>query len=457
MGLAGILDGLSAGTLSLILFGLMLIGILSGLHVSFVLAASATVFLYLLMGPPGLALVYLRVWKVTTMFVLAAIPMFVFMGVMLERSGIAEELFDAIYKWFGGLRGGLAMGTIVICAIFAACTGILGAALVTMAYIALPAMLNKNYKKDLALGAVTGGSVLGPTIPPSVPLITMGLFGMTSIGGLFAAGLGAGIVVAIFMIIIIAVRCYLLPGGEELGPPIPKEERASWGEKFKSLRGLILPGILIIAVLGSIFSGIATPTEAAGVGAFGAVVCAVIHRRLTWTVWKEATIRTFRTTGMVMWIVLGAYAFSGAFGLCGGAQLVIDTLGGLGGHMPFLLILAVTIVLGFFMPIGALCMITAPIIFPVCDAVGVSRFWFGAVWLLARETAPISPPFGFCLFYMRGLLPDVAPGATMGNVYKSVFPYIIALVLGIVVIWVFPPIATWLPGLMGLERAVAGA
>ena len=219
---------LGPGTLSLILVGLLILGLGLGVPVAFTLLGSAGLLIFVFFGWKSAASIYWMMFAGMNTFVLAAIPLFIFMGVVLERSGIAEQLFDAMYKWLGRLRGGLAVGTIVICAIFAACTGIVGAAVVTMAYVALPAMLKRGYKKDLAIGAVTGGGTLGPLIPPSVPMITLGLFGQVSIGGLFMSGVFSGLLVAFVMVLIILVRCYFFD--PELGPSLPKE-RASAGKR----------------------------------------------------------------------------------------------------------------------------------------------------------------------------------------------------------------------------------
>lgn len=435
-------------SLPVILVGLLLFSMALGLPVAFALGGSATVFLLIFWGWTGVNTAFLKVWTGMNTFVLAAIPLFIFMGIILERSGIAEELYDAVHKWLGGLRGGLAIGTIIICAIFAACTGITGAATVTMGYIALPAMLKRGYKKDLALGAVTGGGTLGPLIPPSVNFVFIGLFGLTSIGGLFAAGVFSGLLVAILMIIGIFIRCYFID--PELGPGVPPEERASWREKFVSLRGLILPILLIMAVLGSIVSGAATPTEGAGIGAFGSLLCAAVHRKLSWQVFKQSTLRAFRVSVYIMIIAYGAFAFNGAFAKSGGAPLVTDVILGVPGGRwaPVIAMMVLILILGTFMELSPVTMIMAPIMFPIIRALGFSDIWFGTLWCIAGLTGFISPPFGYNLFYMRGIVPDIDPTITMGNIYRSVIPYVIALVSGGIIIMLFPPIATWLPSVL---------
>jgi len=212
-------------------------------------------------------------------FVLVAIPMFIFMANMLQRSGIADDLYQAMYLWMGRLRGGLAMGTVGICAIFAAMSGISGAATVSMGLIALPSMLKRGYDKDIAVGSISAGGALGILIPPSVTMIILGLFANVSVGALFAGGVFAGLLLAALFMVYIGIRCFFQ---KNLGPPVPEEERVSWTKKFAHLRALVLPIALIIAVLGSIFTGIATPTEAASVGAFGSIICAVVYRQLNW-------------------------------------------------------------------------------------------------------------------------------------------------------------------------------
>jgi len=249
------------------------------------------------------------------------------------------------------------------------------------------------------------------------------------------------------MIIIIAIRCHFDPS---LGPEVPPEERPSWGEKLASLRGTILPALLILAVLGSIFSGIATPTEGAGIGALGSLLCAGVHRKLSWKVFHASVIRGFRVSVYIMFICFGAYAFNAAFAISGSGPLITNAILSIPGGRwaPVIAMIVLILILGTFMELGPITMIMAPIMFPIVRELGFSDIWFGTLWCIAGLVGFISPPFGYNLFYMRGIVPDIDKSITMGNIYHSVIPYVIALVASITIIALFPPIATWLPSVL---------
>jgi len=232
---------------------------------------------------------------------------------------------------------------------------------------------------------------------------------------------------------------------------VPHSERPSWSEKFRSLRGLILPVILIVAVLGAIFTGAATPIEAASVGAVGSLICTAVHRKLTWSLMKEVTIRAFGITTFIMWIVLGAYAFQAGFGMAGGATLANTALIGLAEvnrWLPVVISVSAIIILGTFMPAEIVVIITAPTLFPLIRLLGFSDIWFGIIMVLSIMIGFLSPPFGYNLFYMKGILPEIDKSITMGMVYHSIVPYIVSLGLAIIIISIFPEIATWLPGIL---------
>ena len=267
------------GTITILLFVVMIVGLLTGAPLVTVMGGTSVIFTYFLLGPQALMNVAGNTFGVMQNFIITAIPLFILMGSVLERSGLAVDLYEMMYKCFGGVRGGLAVGTVIICMIFAAMCGISGAATVTMGLIALPSMLTRAYKKDIAIGCIAAGGALGILIPPSVPMILYGLFAGESIGALFASGVLPGILLGGLFIVYILVRCYLQP---DLAPALPKEERATWEEKIQSLKAVIAPMLLIVAVLGSIFGGVATPSEAAAIGALGALACAAVTRKLTW-------------------------------------------------------------------------------------------------------------------------------------------------------------------------------
>jgi len=286
--------------LTLILFGSMMLVVLSGLPVAFALGGIAVVFILVLEGHHFLGSVVMNTYGGMTNYLLVAVPLFVFMSSMLEKSNLADDFFDAIQRWVGGLRGGLAVGTVLMSVALAAMVGISAASTAILGLVALPAMLKRGYNKEIALGSVQAGGALGVLIPPSVLMIILALFGQLSVGQLFIGGIIPGIVLGSLFILYIVVRCRLQP---HLGPAVPPEERANWRQRFASLRIIIFPILLIMAVMGTIFAGIATVTEAAGVGALGSILIAAVYRRLTWQRFKEACYGTLRVSCMIMWII----------------------------------------------------------------------------------------------------------------------------------------------------------
>jgi len=445
---------MSVEFITIAMFGLMFLLLVTGLPLAFGLGAIGLAFsLWLWGGPAAATTVVYTTNNVMRMFILVAIPLFIFMGIILEISGIADDLYDAIYKWMGGLKGGLAMGTIGICALIAAMVGVSGAATVTMGLIALPSMVKRGYDKRMITGAIQAGGSLGFLIPPSIIAIIYGMLARVSIGKLFAAGVGPGFMLAAFYIIYIGIRCRLQP---QMGPAIPVEDRVGWREKFISLRGLILPGALIAMVLGFIILGITSPTEASAAGAAGALICAAIHRRLNWAVFNEAVIRTARITGIIMWVVVGALAFSTVYDGLGAAKMVEAFISGLplGPYGILILMQLSFFILGMMLDDTAILFITLPVYVPLIRFLGFDPVWFGILYIVNMQMAFITPPFGYTLFYMLGIVKDlyrtgtISEEITIGDVYRSVWPFVALQALGlIIIIWV-PVIAMWLPNLV---------
>jgi tripartite ATP-independent transporter DctM subunit len=354
---------------------------------------------------------------------------------------VAADLYDMMHQWFGGLRGGLAIGTVLICVIFAAMSGISGAAVVTMGTIALPKMLERGYDKKLSLGAINAGGGWGILIPPSILMVLYSLLTEVSVGRLFAAGIGPGLTLFVLVSIYILGRCWLQP---ELGPALPKDERASWGQKIRALKAVILPILIVVIVLGAIFGGFATPTEAAAIGVFGAMVATGINRQLNWAVIHDASIATLKLTALVMWILFAAHAFSTAYTALGAQSLIQNIMsmipGGRWGALFFMLV-----VLFFFGmvldPVGIM-LITLPVFLPVVRDAGFDPIWFGILFIIMMEVGYMTPPFGFNLFYLKGVAP---PDVTMGDIYASVTPYVIVTLIGVLLIILIPEIATYLP------------
>lgn len=424
-----------------LMFGSLLVLLFVGTPVAFILGGLATIFAVIYLGPGSLTLVSSNVYGNMDNFVLIAIPLFIFMGNILQHSDIAEEVFDAMYKWFGGLKGGLAVATVLVCTIFAALTGAAATATVAMGIIALPAMLKRGYNKRLAIGSIASGGTLGVLIPPSVLMIIYGLFASESIGKLFAGGVMAGILMSFLFCAYILIVSYVK---KDLAPSIPKEEMPSWKERFISLKGVILPVLLIIGVLGSIFAGIATATEAASIGALGSLICAALKRQLNKKVLQESCVATLRLTAMVVWIMFGSSAFAALFASVGAVEAIRVMVTSLPISPYFLLfaLFAILFVMGMFIDPGAIIMLTVPIILPIVKTFGFDPVWFGVLFIMVMMTGYVTPPFGFNLFYMKAVVPE---GTTMEDIYVSVIPFILLMILSIIICVLVPEFITYIP------------
>jgi len=435
---------MSIELITLLLFGSMLLFLVMGLPLAFTLSGVGLVFIAIFWSTEAFYTIVQRVWGLFLHPTLAALPLFFFMAVMLERSGLAEDLYSAMHKWFGPVRGGLAAGTVVICTIFAAMSGISGAATVTMGLIALPAMLKRGYDKSLALGSIAAGGVLGILIPPSTVAIVWGIWGRVSIGKMFIGGVFPGLLLSSMYITYILVRSYLQP---HLAPALPPEERATWREKLVALRAVILPISLILAVLGSLFFGIATITECAAIGATGAFICACIYRKIGWQMFKETCYRTLRLSSFVCFIFIGGITFAAIYAYVGAHELIESLLLAVpGGRWGSLILMQCTfLVMGCFLEEVSIIMLTVPAFLPVVMALGFNPLWFGVLFLVNMQVAYVTPPFGFNLFYLRGVAPEEL---TMLDIYKSVWPFVILMLIGLALVMIFPQIILWLPELM---------
>lgn len=434
-------DLLSIEVLTFLFFGLLFLFIMLGVPLSFVLGGLSIIFLYFEQGPIAFYLIASKMWDLMETSSLIAIPLYVFMAMLLERSGVAHDLYRMMHLWWGGVRGGLAIGTVGICTIFAAMSGISGAAVVTMGTIALPQMLNRGYDKRLALGAINAGGGWGILIPPSILMVLYALITEVSVGKLFAAGVFPGLLLFALVSIYIGVRCWFQP---HLGPSLPKEERADWGEKIAALRSVFLPIFIIFIVLGAIFGGYATVTEAAAVGVFGALVASVINRKLTWKVISESSLRTFRLTTIITWIVFAAHAYSMAYTAMGAEEFITHLTaqipGGKWGALAFMMF--VLFLLGMVLDPVGIMLITLPVFLPLVASHGFDPVWFGILFVIMMEISYMTPPFGFNLFYLRSVAP---PDVTMKDIYWSVGPYTLVELSGLLIIVFFPVIALWLP------------
>jgi len=418
----------------------------SGIPLAFALGGLSLILSYTMWGPDSMLLVAVQAWSVMTSYFLVSIPLYIFMANMLQRSGIIEDLFSAMQIWFGPLRGGLAIGTVVICTIMAAMTGVVGAAVASMGILALPAMLNRGYDKKIALGAICAGGTLGILIPPSVITIVYAVTAGVSIGKMFIGGILPGVLLATLFVLYIGIRCWLQPN---LGPAPPKMERQqlNWQDKFFALKKVFLPIMLIVGVLGSIYAGIATPTEAAGVGCAGAIFSAAIYRRLSWKNLKESVYSTAKTTAMILWITIGARCFISVFSAIGGDDLVRSFVSDLDLNRWIVLIIIqlILVVLGLFLDEIGIILLCVPIFSPIIKMLGFDPIWFGILFLINAQMDYITPPFGYTLFYLKGVAPQ---GVTMGDIYRSVWPFVLLQAFGLALCMIFPQIILWLPSLV---------
>ncbi|MFP4428338.1 MAG: TRAP transporter large permease [Desulfovermiculus sp.] len=424
---------------------LMVLFFAFGTPVAFVLGTVGIVFLYALLGPAKLQILPNGIYSQMTDPILIAIPLFIMIGNLLDKSGIADDMFEFIYKWLGPMRGGLAVGTVLVCVIIAAIVGIVGAATVTMGLIALPAMLKRGYSRQIAIGCISGGGALGFLIPPSVTMIVYCSVTGISVGKMFLGGVLPGLLFASLYIIYIIVRSYFQP---ELCPAIPKEERATWSEKFLALKSLILPFLLILAIMGTIFLGLATPTEAAAIGALATFVIVAVQGKLTWEVFTSSIYRTARLGSMVLWIIIGCLAFSTVVNTLALPAFLTGVIESFGLN-PWMVIIGMMLslfIMGMLMDDLPIIMITAPIYVPIVTSLGFDPLWYGILFILNMQMAYLTPPFGFVLFYMKGVVPS---DISMGDIYRSVGPFVVLQAIGLIIVMLFPQIALWLPSIMG--------
>ncbi len=436
---------MSIETISLLMAVSFVALLVIGLPLAFAAGAIAVIFALVLYGPPGLALVVSRVFTLLGNSVLVAVPLFVFMACLLERSGIADDIFSAVTAWAGNVPGGLAVAVIITSTLMAAMVGVLGAEVVTIGIVALPAMLARGYKKDLALGCICAGGGLSTLIPPSVVFILYGLTAGVSIGQLYIAGIIPGLMLAALYIAYIVIRAWLNPS---IAPrAMAVEASLPLQQKVALLGKLVLPGLVVFVVLGSLYLGWATPTEAGGVGVAGAALAAMVKRRLDWPAVRHAITETTRTTAMLYWLFFGSSALIGVYTLAGGTAMIQGFLEAfpLGPMGVLLMIQVVWIVLGCFIDWIGILLLTAPIFVPVAVKLGFDPIWLGVLFCMNMQISYISPPFGPAAFYLKGVTP---PGITLTDIFKSIWPYLGLQVLALFIVIAFPQIALWLPATM---------
>jgi len=439
---------ISPELVTILMLGGVLAGVLLGYPLAIPVGALGLIFGFLLFGTPVFDLLYARLFRLINSYALLAVPLFVFMGVMLERSGIAERMYDALYLWLSGLRGGLAIITVLMGTVLAACVGIIGASVSMLALLALPSMVKRGYSKSLASGAVCAGGTLGILIPPSIMLVIYGPMANISVGKLFMAAFIPGFVLSALYCSYIALRCFFQP---RIAPAVPVEERAVPFMKKTTMlvTSLVPPGILMLSVLGSIFFGIAPPTEAAAVGAFAATILAVAYRRFSFEVLKSTATQTLKVTSMILLIGGLSFVFVGVFIPAGGAKVVKELiLAAPGGHWgAFAVVMFIIFVLGFFIDWIGIIFIMVPILAPIAPELGFDPLWFAMMIIINLQMAFMTPPMAAAIFYLRGSAPADL-GITMGDIIRGVFPFVGLIIIGLGLCVAFPQLILWLPAQM---------
>lgn len=438
---------ISPEALTLLMFSGLLIGLFMGHPLAFVLGGLAVVFGFLGWGPGAFPMFMNRIYGVMDNYILIAIPLFILMAQVLDQSGVAEKLFDAMRYLFGPVRGGIAIAVVVVSTLFGACTGIIGASVVTMGLLSLPVMLKYGYDKRLSCGSICAGGTLGILIPPSIMLIVMADSGNMSVGKLFAGAVVPGLILSVLYILYILIKCYIHP---EAGPPISKEDRAAITHRqiaLMVLKSLVPPMILILGVLGSIFAGIATPTEASGVGALLAFLMTIFYGRFTIRGLQAAVLSTARTTSMVIVILLGATCFTGVFMGIGGGDVVADFIlgAGFGKWGTFVLMMIICFLLGMFIDWIGIVMITFPLFLPIADQLGFDKLWFIVTIAVMLQDSFLTPPFGYALFYLKGVAP---PEVSTSDIYWGAFPFWRLMEVGLIIVVIWPQTITWLPSVL---------
>ncbi len=418
------------------MFAMLLGLLLLGIPLAFVTLLVALVFALGWFGPASVPLITSRVYSFVSSFVFVSVPMFVLMAALLDRSGIARDLFDAMKLVGGRLRGSEAVQTIFVAVILAAMSGIIGGEIVLLGLLALPQMLRLGYDRRLAIGVICAGGSLGTMVPPSIVLIIYGLTANVSIGDLFTAAFIPGLMLATFYVIYVLVRCAINPG---LAPP-PSVDKRTRSEKLKLLKGLVLPLMVVFFVLGSIYGGIASVTEASAVGVAGVLLSTVIRGEFTVNMMKSAALQTLSTCGMIVWIGIGASALVGVFNLMGGINFVSELITGISDNptIVILFMMAILFILGMFLDWVGIALLTMPIFVPIIISLGYDPIWFGVLFAMNMQVSFLSPPFGPAAFYLKSVAP---PDISLGEIFQSLLPFIAIQIFAVAMLIMFPWIA----------------
>jgi len=421
--------------------------LMAGFPVAFTISGVSLIFGYLTFGMDFFHLLPMRIWGIMSNYVLIAVPLFIYMGVMLEKSGIAEELLETMALLFGRIRGGLAISVVVVGALLAASTGIVGATVVTMGLLSLPTMLRHGYSPELATGTIAASGTLGQIIPPSIVLVLLGSIMNVSVGDLFKAAVIPGLVLVFLYLLWIFLVSVVSP---DAVPAMPEEEIRRFRERvFMRLIKAFVPAIiLIIAVLGSIFAGITSPTEAAAVGALGATLLTILYKRFNIAILRDVMRETTRLTSMVFLILVGATAFGLVFRGIGGDIYVTDLIhqADMGRYSFLALVMVIIFIAGFFIDFIEIIFIIVPVVTPIFKEMDLDLVWIGILISLNLQTSFLTPPFGFSLFYLKGVAPQDVKTA---DIYRGIIPYVTIQLICLVIAILFPEVVTWFPGVSG--------
>ncbi|MHC8441635.1 MAG: TRAP transporter large permease [Candidatus Eutrophobiaceae bacterium] len=425
-----------------IMFIILLLLLMLGYPVAYTLGAVSILFGWIFLGLDFFHLLPLRIWGVMTNFTLLAVPLFIFMGLVLDKSNLAGDLLQTMGKLFGGIRGGLAASVVLVGAMLAAATGVVGATVVTMGVIALPAMLRHSCDTELSCGVVAASGTLGQIVPPSIVLILLGDVMGVPVGDLFMGAVIPGLMLVSLFLIYVLFVAWRHP---ERAPSIPSARGRHW---LRDAAASLLPPLtLIILVLGSIFWGIASPTESAAIGALGACVLAICKRSLSLDGFQEALRQTLRLSSMVFLVIISAAAFGLVFRGMGGSEAITELVNGFPGGKWFFLAFSMLLIfcLGFFLDFLQICFIVVPILAPIAAGMNIDPLWYAVLIAMNLQTSFLTPPFGFSLFYLKAAAP---PGVRIQQIYRGVIPFIVLQLLAIIAIVLVPNLVLWLPGLM---------
>ena len=428
---------MDVGTLSILLVVGILVLLAIGTPLGFATGFLGAILAYYKFGVPGLGILLQRVYGLATEYVIIAVPLFIFMASLLERSGIARDMYDCLNAWLGRVRGGIAVVTTVMAVIMAAMSGIIGGEIVLLGLVALPQMLRLGYDRQLAIGTICAGGSLGTMIPPSIVLIVYGLVTETPISQLFIAAIIPGLMLGGIYILYILVRCSLNPA---LAPMDPNAANFTLLEKVKLSRGLFAPLVLVFVVLGSIYGGVTSITEAAAMGCIGTLAFTAIRRELNWTMFLQSLQQTFRSVGTIIWVTFGATMLTGAYSLSGGPTYVAESIIGL--ELPplgvMVLMMAIFIVLGMFLDWIGIVLLCMPVFMPIVTRLGYDPVWFGVLFCINMQVSYLSPPFGPAAFYLKSVAPAEID---LVQIFRSFGPFIVMQLVVLAAVLFIPELA----------------